>query len=56
MRKYRTSVAAISLGLLSATGAAWADDAPAAPAKPAGPTLTDILTNSGLTLTGYVDA
>jgi hypothetical protein len=51
MRMIQKSVA-ISLVLLSSAGAAWAaDDAK----KPAGPTLSDVLGNSGLTLTGYID-
>jgi hypothetical protein len=51
MRMFKKGVA-ISLVLLSTAGAALAaDDAK----KPAGPTLSDVLDNSGLTLTGYVD-
>ncbi len=47
--------ATASLGVLGAT-AAWADSAPSAPAKPPAPSLTDILSSSGITATGYVDA
>jgi len=52
-----------SVGLWAAVGAvfipamAMADDAPAAaPAAPAGPTLSQVLVNSGITAAGYVDA
>ena len=51
--------------LLATASLAYADDAAkpadpaaapaAAPAAPAGPTLTDILTNSGIDLKGYID-
>lgn len=49
--------------LLACSSIAFADDAPApapaaaaaAPAAPTGPTLSDILTNSGIELKGYVD-
>lgn len=48
-----TKIATISLFMLSAAAASWADNAPS---KPSGPTFADILTNSGITATGYVDA
>jgi hypothetical protein len=58
MRMFRISVAAASLGLLSAAGAASAADAPAADAAPAAkpelPAVSDLLTASGITATGYV--
>ena len=48
--------------LLACSSIAFADDAPApaaapaaSPASPTGPTLSDILTNSGIELKGYVD-
>ncbi|HXN09751.1 MAG TPA: hypothetical protein VN859_00800, partial [Steroidobacteraceae bacterium] len=56
MRNNRMNVAAASLILISAAGAAWADDAPAAPAKPALPSIADLLTGSGITATGEVSA
>jgi hypothetical protein len=40
----------------AASGVAVAADEPAAAAAPAGPSLTDILTNSGITATGFVAA
>jgi hypothetical protein len=43
------------IGLLAIGGVANAADAPA-DAKPAGPSLADVLTASGLTVSGYVDA
>jgi len=43
------------LGLLAVGGVATAADAPA-DAKPTGPSLADVLTASGLTVSGYVDA
>lgn len=52
LKKNQLAIATTSLLALS-SAAVWADDA--APAKPAGPTITDILTNSGVTATGYVD-
>ena len=59
MRIYRSRVAVISVSMLALAGAAVADEAaPAAadaPAKPAVPSVSDILTASGVTLTGYVD-
>lgn len=58
MQKY-TRNALFMATVLACSPAALADDAPAAPAaapaKPAGPTLSDILTNSGIELKGYVD-
>jgi hypothetical protein len=59
MRTDRSCAWMISLALASACGMAVADDAPApadAAAKPAVPALSDILTASGITATGYVDA
>jgi hypothetical protein len=56
MRNNRINVAAASLILISAAGAAWADDAPAAPAKPVLPSIADLLTGSGITATGEVSA
>jgi hypothetical protein len=47
-----TKLAMLSLCMLSAASISWADNAPS---KPALPTLTDILTNSGITASGYVD-
>jgi hypothetical protein len=44
-----------SVGLVCAPGLAAADDA-AAPAAPAGPTLSNILVNSGITAAGYISA
>lgn len=55
MRNYRSSAAVVSAVMLALSGAALADDA-AAPAKPAGPSLSDVLTTSGITVSGYVDA
>ncbi len=58
MRTDRSYAWIISLGLVSAAGTAVADDAaPAADAaaKPAVPALSDILSGSGITATGYVD-
>ena len=46
-------MATISLLMLSAAVASWADNAPS---KPSGSTFSDMLTNSGVTATGYVDA
>jgi len=43
------------IGLLAVGGIASAADAPA-DAKPTGPSLADVLTNSGLALSGYIDA
>jgi Putative beta-barrel porin-2, OmpL-like. bbp2 len=43
------------MGLLAIGGVANAADAPA-DAKPTGPSLADVLTASGLTVSGYVDA
>ena len=45
---------AMTLGFIRCE-AAWADDA-AAPAKPAAPSVSDVLTASGLTESGYVSA
>jgi hypothetical protein len=45
----------VSCALLAVGGVAFADDAPPAP-KYTGPSISDILTGSGLTATGYVDA
>lgn len=54
MRDYRGSAVAGCLILLAAAATAAADNAPTpAPAKP---TLADILNNSGVSITGYVDA
>ncbi len=44
------------IGLLAVGGVANAADAPAEPAKYTGPSLADVLTGSGITVTGYVDA
>jgi hypothetical protein len=56
MHKIRTNILVTSLGLLSATGAAFAADAPAADAaaKPVLPSVSDLLDASGITATGYV--
>jgi len=43
------------IGLLAVGGVANAADAPAEPAKYAGPSLSDVLTGSGIDLHGYVD-
>jgi hypothetical protein len=51
----RTKLPVISFALLIVGGTAFADDAPPAP-KYTGPSISDILTGSGLTATGYVDA
>ncbi len=57
MRKYRGSAVAVGcLVSLAAAATAAADSAPAAPAPPAKPTLEDILNNSGISITGYLDA
>jgi Putative beta-barrel porin-2, OmpL-like. bbp2 len=56
MRTDRTCAWIISLGLASAVGVAAADDAAPATDKPVVPALSDILTSSGITATGYVDA
>jgi hypothetical protein len=57
MRTYRSNILAASLALLTASAAAMADDAPAAaPAKPALPSISDLLTGSGITATGEVSA
>jgi Putative beta-barrel porin-2, OmpL-like. bbp2 len=56
MFKHRIHVATASLLLLSAANA-MAEDAPAAPpAAPSGPSISDILTNSGIAVSGYIDA
>ncbi|HEX4378327.1 MAG TPA: outer membrane beta-barrel protein [Steroidobacteraceae bacterium] len=57
MRTDRSYAWIISLGLVSAAGTAAAEDAPPADAaaKPALPSVSDILTASGITATGYVD-
>jgi Putative beta-barrel porin-2, OmpL-like. bbp2 len=56
MFKLRTYVATVSLLLLS-TVTAMAEDAPAAaPAAPSGPTISDVLKNSGIAVSGYIDA
>ena len=44
------------IGLLAVGGVASAADAPAEPAKYTGPSLSDVLTGSGITVSGYVDA
>ena len=44
------------IGLLAVGGVANAADAPAEPAKYTGPSLSDVLTGSGITVSGYVDA
>ena len=44
------------IGLLAVGGVANAADAPAEPAKYTGPSLADVLTGSGITVSGYVDA
>jgi hypothetical protein len=56
MHKHRTSIITLSLGLLSATGLALAEDAApaAAAAKPVLPSVSDLLDASGITATGYV--
>jgi hypothetical protein len=56
MHKYRTNILAVSLGLLSASAAALADEAPPADkaAKPVLPSVSDLLDASGITATGYV--
>lgn len=57
MRTYRANILAASLALLTASAVATADDAPAAaPAKPALPSISDLLTGSGITATGEVSA
>jgi hypothetical protein len=56
MRNHRSSAVAVSLTLLAAAGIAAADSAPPSPPPPAKPTLGDILSNTGITATGYVDA
>ena len=57
MKNYLIIASAAFVVMASAGGLAHADEAPAAAATvPAGPTLTDILTSSGITATGYVAA
>ena len=51
MRINRKSVAAMSLVVFSSTAVFAADG----PATPTGPTLSDVLDTSGITVTGYVD-
>jgi hypothetical protein len=55
MLMHRTFVATASVLLLSAS-AVMAEDAPATPPAPSGPSIADILTNSGIAVSGYVDA
>jgi hypothetical protein len=57
MFKHRTYIAAASLMLLSAANAMAEDAAaPAEAPKATGPSIADILTNSGITVSGYLDA
>jgi hypothetical protein len=57
MRNRESGAVVLFIALLTAAGAAAADNAPAAPpAAPAKPTLADILSNSGISITGYLDA
>jgi len=57
MTKIRRSlIASAVMSTFAACGVAAAEDEPAKPATPAGPVLSDILSASGLTATGYVAA
>ncbi|MBU6468044.1 MAG: outer membrane beta-barrel protein [Betaproteobacteria bacterium] len=55
--KFKKSLLALaSVAALLPAGLAYADDAKPADAKPAGPTISDVLTNSGIDMKGYFDA
>lgn len=57
MKKYSMAASAAVVTMAFAGGVACAEETPAAEAAaPTGPTLTDVLTSSGLTATGYVAA
>ncbi|MDE2423293.1 MAG: porin [Betaproteobacteria bacterium] len=52
----KSLLALASVAAILPAGLAYADDAKPADAKPAGPTISDVLTNSGIDMKGYFDA